>query len=633
MSPLSGFLKRLVGENSQSKTQTKQRDSKNNRRNTRKGKTNKQNNSKPQQNIVRNKIKNTKRPTRRNSSSTQSKQPQSEQKQNVPSKDRKESYAWGSVADNDGKKELLNERRRQSQRRWGQFNPRRKTLEVPLPEDVAFRSVEDGGAGNILPSKRKRPIGIKSTERVIVGGARSLGGIPVTGDYHATLQKNENGKHLETNRKNQTRTKKNPLPENTKEPETTINVETNRKNQTRTKKNPLPENTKEPEITINVETNNITKSISEHSFEDLGLDENSLQSLKKLGFKNPTPIQEKSIPELISGHDTVGLAQTGSGKTLAFSLPMMQLIDPKLNDVQAIVLVPTRELAQQVLEVVTSLGDSRKIRAVGLLGGHSVKEDLRNLNKPTQIIVGTPGRIIDHLQRNTLTLKNVKYAVLDEADQMLDIGFLPDIRKILGRTPKSRQTILFSATMPTQIRRLVWQFMSEAVTIKVDSELSTVESVTQVYFEVAQRDKINGLLELIESELRGRTLVFCNMRRGVDDVADQLNQNSIKVGALHGDMDQKKRDQVVNRFRKGNLDILIATNVAARGIDIPEITHVVNFDLPQNAEEYVHRIGRTGRAGRDGKAITFVSEWDFERFMQISEQLEQTIIQEHLTFY
>ena len=605
MSPLSGFLKRLVGESSQSKTQPKQRNSKNNRTNTQKGKNNKQNNSKPQQNIVRTKVKNTKRPTRRNSSSTQSKQPQSEQKQNLPSKDRKESYAWGSVADNDGKKELLNERRRQSQRRWGQFNPRRKTLEVPLPEDVAFRSVEDGGAGNILPSKRKRPIGIKSTERVIVGGARSLGGIPVTGDYHATLQKNENGKHLETNGKNQTRTKKDPPPENTKEPETTINVETNK----------------------------ITKPISEHSFEDLGLDENSLKSLKNLGFKNPTPIQEKSIPELISGHDTVGLAQTGSGKTLAFSLPMMQLIDPELNDVQAIVLVPTRELAQQVLEVVTSLGDSRKIRAVGLLGGHSVKEDLKNLDKPTQIIVGTPGRIIDHLQRNTLTLKNVKYAVLDEADQMLDIGFLPDIRKILGRTPKSRQTILFSATMPTQIRRLVWQFMSEAVTIKVDSELSTVESVTQVYFEVAQRDKINGLLELIESELRGRTLVFCNMRRGVDDVAEQLNQNSIKVGALHGDMDQKKRDQVVNRFRKGNLDILIATNVAARGIDIPEITHVVNFDLPQNAEEYVHRIGRTGRAGRDGKAITFVSEWDFERFMQISEQLEQTIIQEHLTFY
>tara|TARA_Y100000996_G_scaffold415258_1_gene409004 strand:- start:20802 stop:22619 length:1818 start_codon:yes stop_codon:yes gene_type:complete len=605
MSPLSGFLKRLVGESSQSKTQPKQRNSKNNRTNTQKGKNNKQNNSKPQQNIVRTKVKNTKRPTRRNSSSTQSKQPQSEQKQNLPSKDRKESYAWGSVADNDGKKELLNERRRQSQRRWGQFNPRRKTLEVPLPEDVAFRSVEDGGAGNILPSKRKRPIGIKSTERVIVGGARSLGGIPVTGDYHATLQKNENGKHLETNGKNQTRTKKDPPPENTKEPETTINVETNK----------------------------ITKPISEHSFEDLGLDENSLKSLKNLGFKNPTPIQEKSIPELISGHDTVGLAQTGSGKTLAFSLPMMQLIDPELNNVQAIVLVPTRELAQQVLEVVTSLGDSRKIRAVGLLGGHSVKEDLKNLDKPTQIIVGTPGRIIDHLQRNTLTLKNVKYAVLDEADQMLDIGFLPDIRKILGRTPKSRQTILFSATMPTQIRRLVWQFMSEAVTIKVDSELSTVESVTQVYFEVAQRDKINGLLELIESELRGRTLVFCNMRRGVDDVAEQLNQNSIKVGALHGDMDQKKRDQVVNRFRKGNLDILIATNVAARGIDIPEITHVVNFDLPQNAEEYVHRIGRTGRAGRDGKAITFVSEWDFERFMQISEQLEQTIIQEHLTFY
>ena len=605
MSPLSGFLKRLVGENTQSKTQTKQRNSKNNRKQTQKGKNNKQNNSKPQQTAIRNKVKNTKRPTRRNSSSTESNRPQSEHKQNASPKDRKESYACGSVADNDGKKELLNERRRQSQRRWGQFNPRRKTLEVPLPEDVAFRSVEDGGAGNILPSKRNRPIGLKSTERVIVGGARSLGGLPVTGDYHTTLQQNESAKHIETNRKTRTQTKREPLSENTKEPDPTSPIEINEE----------------------------TELISTHSFEDLGLDEKSLKSLKNLGFKNPTPIQEKSIPELISGHDTVGLAQTGSGKTLAFSLPMMQSIDPEINAVQAIVLVPTRELAQQVLEVVTSLGDSRKIRAVGLLGGHSVKDDLRNLDQPTQIIVGTPGRIIDHLQRNTLTLKKVKYAVLDEADQMLDIGFLPDIRKILGRTPKSRQTILFSATMPTQIRRLVWQFMSDAVTIKVDSELSTVESITQVYFEVAERDKINGLLELIESELRGRTLVFCNMRRGVDDVADQLNQNSIKVGALHGDMDQKKRDQVVNRFRKGNLDILIATNVAARGIDIPEITHVVNFDLPQNAEEYVHRIGRTGRAGRNGKAITFVSEWDFERFMQISEQFEQTITQEHLTFY
>ena len=605
MSPLSGFLKRLVGENTQSKTQTKQRNSKNNRKQTQTGKNNKQNNSKPQQTAIRNKVKNTKRPTRRNSSSTESNRPQSEHKQNASPKDRKESYAWGSVADNDGKKELLNERRRQSQRRWGQFNPRRKTLEVPLPEDVAFRSVEDGGAGNILPSKRNRPIGLKSTERVIVGGARSLGGLPVTGDYHTTLQQNESAKHIETNRKTRTQTKREPLSENTKEPDPTSPIEINEE----------------------------TELISTHSFEDLGLDEKSLKSLKNLGFKNPTPIQEKSIPELISGHDTVGLAQTGSGKTLAFSLPMMQSIDPEINAVQAIVLVPTRELAQQVLEVVTSLGDSRKIRAVGLLGGHSVKDDLRNLDQPTQIIVGTPGRIIDHLQRNTLTLKKVKYAVLDEADQMLDIGFLPDIRKILGRTPKSRQTILFSATMPTQIRRLVWQFMSDAVTIKVDSELSTVESITQVYFEVAERDKINGLLELIESELRGRTLVFCNMRRGVDDVADQLNQNSIKVGALHGDMDQKKRDQVVNRFRKGNLDILIATNVAARGIDIPEITHVVNFDLPQNAEEYVHRIGRTGRAGRNGKAITFVSEWDFERFMQISEQFEQTITQEHLTFY
>jgi len=605
MSPLSGFLKRLVGENSQPKIQTKQKQSKNNRKITPKEKQNKQNNSKPQQAIVSNKIENTKRPTRRNFSSTKSQQPQSNSKQNAPPPNRKASYAWGSVADNDGKKELLNERRRQSQRRWGQFNPRRKILEVPLPEDVAFRSIEDGGAGNVLPSKRNRPIGIKSTERVIVGGARSLGGIPNIGDYHATLQKNKNKKHIETMKKTGT----------------TIKKESPKKN------------IKHPKIANPTETHQATEQISEHSFKDLGLDKSSLASIRKLGFKNPTPIQTSSIPELIAGHDTVGLAQTGSGKTLAFALPMMQAINPEINDVQAIVLVPTRELAQQVLEVIISLGNSRNIRAIGLLGGHSVQADLKNLDNPTQVIVGTPGRIIDHLQRNTLNLKKVKYAVLDEADQMLDIGFLPDIRKILGRTPKSRQTILFSATMPTQIRRLVWQFMSDAVTIKVDSELSTVESVTQVYFEVASRDKITGLLELIESELRGKTLVFCNMRRGVDEVANQLNQNSIKVGALHGDMDQKKRDQVVDRFRKGNLDILIATNVAARGIDIPEITHVVNFDLPQNAEEYIHRIGRTGRAGRNGKAITFVSEWDFEKFMLISEQIEQTITQEHLTFY
>ena len=369
------------------------------------------------------------------------------------------------------------------------------------------------------------------------------------------------------------------------------------------------------------------------AFRALGLSDRTLESLADFGFVDPTPIQEQAIPALLDNLDVVGLAQTGSGKTVAFGAPMVERLDASRPEVQAIVLVPTRELAQQVLDVIDQMAAPYDLKVVGLLGGRALQRDFAALDSGPHVVVGTPGRIIDHLRRGTLSLRSVGYAVLDEADQMLDIGFLPDIRRILGRTPKRRQTSLFSATMPTSIRRLIWQFMDDPETVSVDPELSTVESIEQIYYEVAHRDKTRGLRELVERELKGRTLVFCNTRRGVDRLADQLQHDGIEVGALHGDMDQRRRDRVVDHFRKGELDILIATNVAARGIDIPEITHVVNFDMPQNVEEYIHRTGRTGRAGRDGKAITFVSEWDLEGFDPLLEQFGEQLSKETLNLY
>ena len=369
------------------------------------------------------------------------------------------------------------------------------------------------------------------------------------------------------------------------------------------------------------------------AFRVLGIGQTSLETLASFGFAEPTPIQERSIPALLAGRDMVGVAQTGSGKTIAFGIPMMERIDPALPEVQGLVLVPTRELAQQVLDVVSDLAEPFGMKAVGLLGGHALKRDFDALERRPQVVVGTPGRIIDHLHRGTLSLSHVSYAVLDEADEMLDIGFLPDITRILSRTPRKRQTALFSATMPMSIKRLVHRYMNDPETVTVDPELSTVESVEQVYFEVAERDKMKALSELVRRELKDRTLVFSRTRRGVDRVADRLGAAGIHVGALHGDMDQRRRDNVVAAFRRGELDVLVATNVAARGLDIPEITHVVNFDVPQNAEEYVHRIGRTGRAGREGKAITFVCEYDVAPFDTLLQQFGDKLRKERLELY
>ena len=367
-------------------------------------------------------------------------------------------------------------------------------------------------------------------------------------------------------------------------------------------------------------------------FRDLGLDERTLAVLAAMGLMEPTPIQEQAIPELLAGRDLVGQAQTGTGKTLAFGLPIMERLDPGRPEVQAIILVPTRELAQQVHSVFAFLARARGMSAVVLMGGRRLDQDFAALALSPQIVVGTPGRIIDHLGRGTLNLRRVRIAVLDEADRMLDIGFEPDIRRILSRCPNDRQTALYSATIPTAIKSIIWRYMRDPVHIEIRPEERTIPAIRQRYYEVAERDKLDALMELM-GDMEGRTLIFCNMKVIVDRLVRRLQERGIAAEATHGDLDQRKRDRVMQRFRSGELQILVATNVASRGLDIPDVTHVVNFDLPQNVDEYVHRIGRTGRAGQAGSAITFVAEWDLDVLASIQEAMGDALERGRLAVY
>ena len=528
---------------------------------------------------------------------------------------------------------------------------RDRSFESPLPEDLAFRPSEEGGDSTLLPEVRHRPRRMRPTERVIESGPRTLGGWTSSNDNFPSPSRpvtkkdsTQNKPHLNSVRSRQ-QTK--PADRSTKdkdektEPTPAIqyeNVESTPVAEDESiESTPVAEDESVESTTVaeneNVESTTVAEDGKVALFASLGLSDTSLDVMDNLGFIHPTPIQEKTIPGLLEGKDIVGLAETGSGKTIAFGAPMAERIDAELGEVQGIVLVPTRELAQQVLDVMTTLAEPHGLLTVGLLGGRAIKKDIQNLGRSPQVLVGTPGRVQDHLQRGTLNLRKVKFVVLDEADEMLDIGFLPAIRRILSRTPRSRQTALFSATMPTTIKRLIWQFMDDPETFSVDSEGSAAVSVEQTYVEVAERDKVLALKELIEKELKGRSLVFCRTRRMVEKLAKNLSGLGVKVGALHGDMDQRVRDRVVKQFREGALELLIATNVAARGIDIPEITHVVHYDFPQNTEEYIHRTGRTGRAGKTGKSIVFVAEWDLEEFTQFQEELGNTLEKETLALY
>ena len=364
------------------------------------------------------------------------------------------------------------------------------------------------------------------------------------------------------------------------------------------------------------------------AFHAAGVRGAGLRAIGDLGFEQPTPIQERSLPLLYEGRDVVGLAQTGTGKTLAFGEPLARSIDPGWNEVQGLVLVPTRELCDQVTEVIAHLGDYYGFTTIRLVGGKPINRDLEALDRGGHVIVGTPGRVIDHLRRRTLSLKQARFVVLDEADEMLDIGFAKDIDQILRQVPLDRQTALFSATMPMSISRLVWRYMRDSERVEASpAQLQPVETVRQLYCEVASRDKFHALEHLHDTMDLGRSLIFRRTKIGVDRLTEGLRRDGIQARAIHGDLRQGERDRVMRDFRSGKLEWLVATNVAARGLDIPDIAHVVNYDVPQNAEEYIHRVGRTARAGKEGSAVTFVGEWELGEWEAIIERVGEDALE------
>ena len=344
---------------------------------------------------------------------------------------------------------------------------------------------------------------------------------------------------------------------------------------------------------------------------------------------------------MLEGGDLVGQAQTGTGKTAAFGIPLAETLDPGESHVQSVVLTPTRELAIQVSEELRSLCRYKGLRVVTVYGGQSMNRQLDALEKGAHVIVGTPGRMLDHLGRRTLRLDRIRTAVLDEADEMLDIGFADDIERILSFTPPSRQTALFSATMPKAIHRLVHRHLKHPTWVRIGGEAEPVDQVRQVYYEVASRDKTAGLEELLENGRwagsdqagEGQTLIFRRTQRGVERLVDYLRRRGASVRGIHGGLSQHQRDAVMGAFRAGRLKLLVATNLAARGLDIPAISRVINYDTPQNVEEYVHRIGRTSRMGRPGTAITFVGEWEFDDFEPIQRHVGDDLEQGRLALY
>jgi ATP-dependent RNA helicase DeaD len=343
-------------------------------------------------------------------------------------------------------------------------------------------------------------------------------------------------------------------------------------------------------------------------FSELGLSPEILKAIDKLGFEKAAPIQAAAIPVLLQGHDVVGQSQTGSGKTAAFAIPVIEKIVPDQRNVQALILCPTRELAVQVSEEFHKLAlFKRGITALPIYGGQSYERQFMGLRQGAQIVIGTPGRVMDHMRRGTLRLQTVKFVVLDEADVMLNMGFREDIETILQAVPKERQTVFFSATMPRPIRDLIEKYARSPQNVQIEQKAMTVPTVEQVYYEVDRRYKIELLTRLIDIHDLKLGIVFCNTKRMVDDLVDHLEAQGYMADRLHGDMTQAMRDRVMNKFRKSGLDFLVATDIAARGIDVDDVEVVFNYDLPYDGEDYVHRIGRTGRAGKKGRAISFVS--------------------------
>ena len=342
------------------------------------------------------------------------------------------------------------------------------------------------------------------------------------------------------------------------------------------------------------------------AFADLGLEPALLEALDDVGYDAPSPIQEEAIPPLVTGRDVMGQAQTGSGKTAAFGLPLLQYVDPGDDGVQALVLTPTRELCIQVTQAIRAYGARKGVDVVAVFGGAPIRSQQAQLRAGGHVVVGTVGRVKDLISRRSLILTDCRFVVLDEADEMLDLGFLEDVERILALTPSSRQTALFSATMPPEIRRLAERYLYDPVTVKVKAATLTVESVEQFALEVSPREKDDALVRVVEAEQPDQAIVFVRTKIRTEQLFRRLRDRGMNVRALHGDMTQGARDGVMLAFKGGRVPILVATDVAARGLDISAVTHVINYDIPTSPDVYVHRIGRTGRVGRSGRSITFV---------------------------
>ncbi len=356
-------------------------------------------------------------------------------------------------------------------------------------------------------------------------------------------------------------------------------------------------------------------------FAELGLSKPVLRSLNEMGFEEPTPVQARAIPTLTAGRDVVAQALTGTGKTAAFGIPLVERIDIRKPQPQAVVLAPTRELAVQVAEQLSGIGRHRGLLLVPIYGGQPIERQLRALSRGVHVVVATPGRLMDHMRRGTVDLSRVSMLVLDEADEMLDMGFLEDVEYIMSHLPSAHLTALFSATMPQPILDLAQSYMHDPEIIQLSrpKEL-TVPEITQVFYTVPFRRKMDALCRVLDAKQPDRALVFCATKRTVDDVVEGLQGQGYLAEGLHGDMSQAVREKVLRSLRSGQIEVLVATDVAARGLDIPEVTHVVNFDIPSDAEYYVHRIGRTGRLGRRGEAITFVNPWEM-RELKVIERI------------
>ncbi|MEG6612155.1 DEAD/DEAH box helicase [Pseudoclostridium thermosuccinogenes] len=362
-------------------------------------------------------------------------------------------------------------------------------------------------------------------------------------------------------------------------------------------------------------------------FKDLNISEEILKAVTDMGFEELTPIQSLAIPHILEGKDVLGQAQTGTGKTCAFGIPAIEMVDAGSEEVQVLIICPTRELAIQISEELKHVSKYKSnIGILPIYGGQPIDRQIYALKKRPQIIIGTPGRIMDHLRRKTLKLAGLKMVILDEADEMLNMGFREDIDTILEKVPEEKQIVLFSATMPKEILELTKKYQKEPVYVKATHKELTVPSIEQYYLEVSEASKLEVLSRLIDANNINLALVFCNTKKRVDEVASSLQTRGYSAEALHGDMRQEQRDRVMNKFRKGKIDILVATDVAARGIDVDDVDAVFNYDLPNDEEYYVHRIGRTGRAGKAGKAFSFVVGREIYKLKDIKRYTRSNII-------